>query len=117
MWEYWNGYAEDGTPGDCSMNHFAFGCVGEYLYRTILGIQAENPGFKRMKIKPDVTCGLSYAKGYFESIWGKVEVHWKKKEGGYTLDVAIPPNTTAEVEIGRHKGIYGCGTYHIETES
>lgn len=114
MWEYWNGYAEDGTPDEGSMNHFAFGCVGEYLYRNILGISYQEAGFGKVKIAPDFSCGLSYVKGSYDSIWGKIEVAWKRDENFIQLDVVLPPDVEAEIQINGKRYQYGCGKYSVK---
>lgn len=100
MWEAWNCYAEDGTPSADSMNHFAFGCVGEYLFRTILGIDKQEAGFRKVLIKPDLKSGLHYAKGHYDTIWGKVSVDWKITGNQASLNLILPPNVTAEVVFG-----------------
>lgn len=115
MWEYWNGYAEDGTPSDGSMNHFAFGCVGEYLYRTILGITPLTPGYQEVLIQPDTTCGLNFVEGSFETIWGTIEVSWKLDGKKVKLNLTVPPDVTAKVVLNDYIKTVGCGTYHIET--
>lgn len=100
MWESWNCYKEDGTPSADSMNHFAFGCVGEYLMRTILGIDALEAGFKKVKIQPDLSSGLSYTRGSYESIWGKIEVDWKIIGEKASIHVILPPNVSANIVLG-----------------
>lgn len=100
MWEAWDGIAEDGTPSRNSMNHFAFGCVGEYLFRTVLGIDQEGAGFEKVVIKPDFESGLRYAKGRFDSIWGPIDVAWELIGDLAHVSVALPPNVTGRVEIG-----------------
>lgn len=100
MWEAWNCYAEDGTPSRDSMNHFAFGCIGEYLFRTVLGIDKLVPGFKEVLIKPDFSVGLQRVTGSYDSIWGKIEVAWKIIGKQAKLRVILPPNVKARVEIG-----------------
>lgn len=92
IWETWEAVDLEGNPKDFSMNHFAFGCVGEYLFRHILGIQRMEPGWKKVRIAPDVNCGLEYAKGSYDSIWGKISVEWKKTENGVDLKVDLPPD-------------------------
>lgn len=114
MWEYWNGYAPDGTPSDCSMNHFAFGCVGEYLFHDILGIQGINPGRNLLEIAPDTDCGLAWAKGSYETIWGRCAVEWKKKEGYVELYLQLPPNVTAKVRADGQEKVLQCGTHRMK---
>lgn len=99
MWEAWNCYAEDGTPSADSMNHFAFGCVGEYLFRTILGIDKLAAGFKHVRIAPDFHSGFSYVQGAFYTIWGPVEVDWQILGNEKCLKVVLPPNVTAEIQL------------------
>ncbi len=114
MWEYWNGYAPDGTPSDCSMNHFAFGCVGEYLFHDILGIQSKDPGRGTLEIAPDIDCGLAWAKGSYETIWGNCRIEWKREEGHTILCLELPPNVTAKVRTGGQDKVLNCGTHRME---
>ncbi|HAL74420.1 MAG TPA: hypothetical protein DCM45_04910, partial [Clostridiales bacterium] len=37
VWENWDAIRQDGLIGNCSFNHYAFGCVGDFLYRRVLG--------------------------------------------------------------------------------
>ena len=50
MWESWNAIDEDGNRDGCSFNHYAFGCVGDWMYRNILGIRSQSPGYGRVEI-------------------------------------------------------------------
>lgn len=99
IWEVWDAYSENGVPKADSMNHFAFGCVGEYLFRTILGIDQRGVGFKNVIIKPDFTSGLRYADGQFDSIWGPIKVFWEIVADEVTLSVELPPNVSADINI------------------
>lgn len=120
MWEYWNGYAPDGTPEDGSMNHFAFGCVGEYLYRSILGIEGLEPGFSKVRIAPDFFCGLDEVSGSYDSVWGKISVHWKRVDQQINMEITLPPDVKAEVykiseiENGANINLLGAGKYKLE---
>lgn len=107
MWEAWDCYAEDGTPSADSMNHFAFGCIGEYLFRTILGIDKLEAGFQKVLIKPDLASGLQYAKGSYDSIWGSILVDWKLVGNQAYLALVLPPNVSADIEFGgqRFEGV------------
>lgn len=100
MWEAWDAYDLDGTPNEYSMNHYAFGCVGEYIFRTILGIDYKTEGFKHVLINPDFDCGLSRVSGSFDSVWGKISVNWERVGDNISLSVQLPPNVEADINIG-----------------
>lgn len=102
IWERWDGFVAGRgfqDPGMNSLNHWAFGAVGEWMYRTILGINPGSPGYKHIVIRPVSGGGLDWAKGRYDSIRGRIAVHWKRAPGLFLLDVTIPPNTTAEVYL------------------
>ena len=57
IWERWDGYVKGRgfqDPGMNSMNHWAFGAVGEWMWRDLAGINPddEQPGFKHFIIRP-----------------------------------------------------------------
>lgn len=100
IWERWDGYVKGrGFQYERlnSMNHYAIGAVGEWMYRNILGINSETPGFKHFIIKPILGGSLTWAKGSYHSIAGKIGVDWKVDASQFTLKVEIPVNTTATV--------------------
>lgn len=84
-----------------SFNHYAFGAVGEWMYENILGIQPDNnsPGFKRFILKPLPEGTLTWAKGSYHSISGKIEASWKKEGNQFEYRITIPANTTATVHM------------------
>ena len=92
LWESWDAIDEEGNPKDYSMNHFAFGCVAEYLFKYIAGIQATAPGFKKVRIEPDFSCGLREVNASYDSIMGRISVHWKLDGDKKILDVVLPPD-------------------------
>jgi len=102
MWERWDGWTpEKGfqTVDMNSFNHYAFGSVGEYLYGMIGGIQAETPGFKKIRIAPVMGNGIAWANVSYDSIYGKITSNWKLDQGKLSMTVVIPPNTTATIRI------------------
>ncbi len=102
MWERWNGWTPDKGFGDISMNsfnHYAFGAVGEYLYGGVGGIKAASAGYKTIIIKPAIAEGLTWAKTSFECVYGLIGCNWKRAAGGLTMDVTIPPNTSATIHV------------------
>lgn len=99
MWEKWNNIMPDGNKQQVSYNHYAFGCVGKFMYRHILGIQNMGVGYDKIRIRPEPDALLTYAKGHYKSIYGKIETEWEKKDGRFNLKVTIPCNTEAVIEL------------------
>ena len=104
IWERWDGYVKGRGFQDAGMNsfnHYAIGSVGEWMYRSILGINndKDNAGYKHFIIQPVPGGSLTHAKGYYHSIAGRIGVSWKKEKDSFSMDVEIPVNTTATVVI------------------
>jgi alpha-L-rhamnosidase len=92
LWETWA--ASDNTY---SKNHPMFGSVGEWFYRSLLGINASAPGFKKIIIKPQPAGDMKHAKGSYISPYGKIGSAWEITDGKFSLNAEIPVNTTAEI--------------------
>jgi alpha-L-rhamnosidase len=104
IWERWDGYVKGRgfqDKGMNSFNHYAIGAVGEWMYRVILGINQDDakPAYEHFVIRPYPGGGLTWARGSYNSIRGKIESNWKLEGGGLKLDVAIPANTSATVYV------------------
>jgi alpha-L-rhamnosidase len=105
IWEHWDGIKEDGSFWSRDMNsfnHYAYGAIGDWMYRTVAGIQTVEsaPGYKRIIIAPQPGEGLSWAEGSLQTLYGKVSSKWTKSEdGAFTLAVTVPANTTAEIRL------------------
>jgi alpha-L-rhamnosidase len=104
IWERWDGIKPDSTfetPTMNSFNHYAYGAIGDWMYREIAGIDtdAKNPGYKVIRIKPHIGKGLTFAKADLETYYGKVSSYWEMKEGKLEMRVNIPANTTAEIFV------------------
>ena len=104
MWEHWDCIKPDGSfwsPAMNSFNHYAYGSIGDWLYRDILGIAPDpsSPGFKNAIINPLPCEGFSEASGALMTLYGEICVSWKLADGRFTMDLAIPENTTATVML------------------
>jgi len=109
IWERWDGIKPDGTFEDASMNsynHYAYGAIGDWMYRVIAGIDTKTdaPGYKQIVIKPTLGGKLDFASADYETNYGKVSSHWKVAKDTTSLDVAIPANTSATVYIPAKNG-------------
>ena len=94
LWETWE-YPKSGP----SQNHPMFGSVDEWFYRSLLGINPAAPGFEKVLIKPQPAGDLTWAKGNYNSIRGKIESDWKIEGQQFILNVSIPANIKAEIWI------------------
>ena len=102
MWERWDAYTiEQGIhdPGMNSFNHYAYGAIAEWMYRVIAGIDALEPGYKRIALRPRPGGGYTHAKATFNSIMGKIVSSWRMTNEGITYEFTIPANTSALLSI------------------
>ncbi len=116
IWENWDSYTiENGfkDPGMNSFNHYAYGAVGEWMYRYMAGIEADEsqPGFQHFILQPtpDLRSGEDLPEGQtnitwvdctYDSIYGDVGSKWQTGEDGrMTLTVTVPTNTTATLYL------------------
>ncbi len=99
-WERWNG--DTGDPAMNSYNHYAFGSVVAWIYRSVAGIDtsSDQPGFHQIIIRPHPDKQMTAARGGYQSVYGPIGTDWQgTPEGPFTLRVSIPPNTTAKVYL------------------
>jgi len=89
----------------CSQNHPMFGSISEWYYKSLLGINSKAPGFTKFEIKPQPTGDLTYAKGHYDAITGRIISDWKIEGVHFYLSVSIPANTTATVYVPSLPGI------------
>ena len=104
IWERWDGQKPDGsfqTPGMNSFNHYAYGAIGDWMYRSIAGIDTDEDGagYKKIRIRPHPGGHLSFVNADLETVYGKISAHWKIQSAQFQLDVEFPVNTTATIYI------------------
>jgi alpha-L-rhamnosidase len=104
IWERWDGQKPDGTFQDVGMNsfnHYAYGAIGDWMYRVVAGLEIDEkaPGYKHILIEPHPGGGLTFAKTSVESMYGHAESGWKIAEGQITVKVTVPSNTTATMKL------------------
>ena len=90
----------DGSPRSSS-NHFMLGHIMEWFFADLAGIQYDPsvPGFKKIVIRPAIIGDLKWVKGRYDSIHGRIVSDWTREGGKLTMDITIPPNTTATVFV------------------
>ena len=102
IWERWNGIRPDSSFASATMNsfnHYAYGAIGDWMYRVAAGLDTytDGAGYKHIKIQPHVGGGLSNVAADLETYYGKLSSHWKVENGQTVYDIEIPANTTADI--------------------
>ena len=84
-----------------SQNHFMLGQINEWFYHDLAGIQGDpaGPGFKKVIIRPAAVGDLTWVRAAYNSVRGRVASEWKREGDRFSLNVTIPPNTTATIWI------------------
>jgi len=82
-----------------SFNHYAYGAIGDWMYRVSAGIETRDPGYKNLIIKPHVTKRMDMSKATFESNYGKIVSGWERKDGRLLFTVEIPANSSATIML------------------
>ena len=93
IWEDW--------AGTSSHDHPALGSVGAWFYQALAGICPDPaaPGFKKIVIKPAVVGDLTWVKGSYDSIHGRIVSNWRREGDQLSMDITIPANTTGTVFV------------------
>ncbi len=122
IWERWDSVRADGsfdTSGMNSLNHYSYGAVGDWLYRQVGGISPLLPGYKKIKIAPRLTKGMTEVEATLESPYGLVGCKWTCRQGKIRVEVEIPANTMAEVYLPEKEEVQflGSGIYAYEYET
>jgi alpha-L-rhamnosidase len=109
IWERWDGQKPDGTFQDASMNsfnHYAYGAVGDWMYRVMAGINIDPsaPGYKHALIEPLPGGGFTRVRASLETQYGRLGSAWELSDGMFALAVEVPPNAHATVRLPRAAG-------------
>lgn len=120
IWERWNSYMLDkgmGPRGMNSFNHYAYGCVCEWMWKTMAGISADPsmPGFKRIIMRPQPDRRLGHVDARFDSAAGPITSNWRYEGNIWIWEFTIPEGATALVTLPGTDTTaeYTPGTHHI----
>lgn len=124
IWEHWDSYTIDQgfvDSGMSSFNHYAYGSVGEWMYRHIGGIETteKDPGFAHpvLQPKPDTRADseipdgqkrITWAKSSLMTKYGRIVSNWHMDDG-FTYECEVPCQATVCIPI-----IDGCNKLYID---
>ena len=116
VWEHWDSMREDGTMWDTGMNsfnHYAYGCIADWMYGVMCGIKAceDAPGYREFTFEPKPDKRFNFAEMEYETRSGKIRAGWKRTEKGYEYHLTVPHGTKARVCIAGEKSVVEAGEY------
>lgn len=103
MWERWDGIRPDGRFGPVEMNsfnHYAYGAVGDWMFRRLGGLRIREAGYRKVLVAPLVTHpALDAASASLRTPFGVLSSRWQRTRLGLSLELAVPPGIEAELRL------------------
>jgi len=104
IWERWNSYTKDkgfGPVGMNSFNHYAYGAVLAWIYKTAAGIAPDvsAPGFKRIIMAPKPDRRLGFVRAEYKSAAGLIKSAWRFEGDVWKWEFTVPEGATALVTL------------------
>jgi alpha-L-rhamnosidase len=101
-WERWDAIRPDGTVrleagAMLSFNHYAYGAVANWLYRTVAGLAPAAPGYREIRFAPQPGGGLTSASATIQTPYGPASIAWSCQERTMRIDVVLPPGTSGRL--------------------
>jgi alpha-L-rhamnosidase len=120
IWERWDSMLPDGTVnsgGMTSFNHYALGAVADWLHRRVAGLESLEPGWRKIRFRPEPGGGLTWASATHMSPYGETSITWEIRESVLVVDISVPTGATGMVELpGTEPVLVSSGTHHFETQ-
>lgn len=104
IWERWDGIRTNGDFQAITMNsfnHYAYGAIGDWMYRVMVGldIDGDGIGYKKIRIRPHVGGTFTHASASYKTQYGTLSSGWKIENGKLVVNAEVPANTTATIYI------------------
>ena len=106
IWERYDSYTKENGFADATMNsfnHFNEGSVAQWMYENMLGIRVDLSQDDPIVIRPEIpkdNLKIDGVKGYYDSVYGRIALEWKKQGNGEVyICITIPRNVRAKVVL------------------
>lgn len=125
IWERWDAIGPNGEINDgelevlseehragqddhsmTSFNHYAYGAVADWIYQYVvgIGIDADQPGYRKFLVQPQPHSELDFAAGEIQSPYGTISCSWKRKPSGFQIALNIPFGVQAVLNLPLSQG-------------
>ena len=78
-----------------SLNHYAYGAIGEWMMRALCGIDMTKSGYGELLLHPRPIEGLSFVSGWLMTPAGRVQCDWRITGDEHQVSCQIPVGSTA----------------------
>lgn len=118
IWEHWDGIKPDGSmwsPKMNSFNHYAYGAIGEWMYKTLGGIDL-SPGRQSevpYRIAPRPGGGIEWCRTTYRAPEGDLSLYWELTDGELRLEIRVPANASAELLVGSTSEVLTAGEHSL----
>ena len=122
IWERWDGWTpEKGfqDKGMNSFNHYAYGAVGAWMYRTVAGLELDpnEPGYAHIIFRPRPGGSITWAEADLQPPLGLAAIRWDLDRDKLNVQVTIPPGARATflppTGYAAAESIYSTGTHRL----
>jgi alpha-L-rhamnosidase len=117
IWERWDGWTEERGFQDIrmnSLNHYALGAVGDFLYTQVAGLRCAGPGWTSATITPQPGAGLTWAEARYDSPQGEYAVKWEQVGDKLAVSVTVPVSCEATVQLPTGQRLsFGSGQHEV----
>ncbi|WP_194410370.1 alpha-L-rhamnosidase [Microbacterium cremeum] len=146
VWERWDAILPDGSihsgamdaapteggpeeTGMLSFNHYAYGAMIDWVYRTVAGLAPAEPGYRVVRVAPRPADGLDRAKASIDTPHGRLAIDWTLEGERLEAVLEVPFGCRAELDLPttadsrvtvdgtEHRGGLGHGTHRIVVTS
>lgn len=122
IWERWDCFSKEsgfgGPAWTISFNHYAYGSVLAWIYKTAAGIAADPsaPGFRNVLMRPIPDRRIGFVKASYRSAAGLITSHWWYEGEKWIWEFSVPVGSTASVILpGESAAVtYGSGSHRVE---
>jgi len=113
VWERWDAILPDGSihAGDMSagstdeggsmlsFNHYAYGAMIDWVYRTVAGLAPAAPGYRVTRVAPRPAAGMDHAAASIDTAYGTLSIDWRLSDGDFGATLVVPFGVTAELDL------------------
>jgi alpha-L-rhamnosidase len=121
--ERWDSIRADGSytqDAGNSLNQYALGCIGEWLYGAVGGLRPAAPGWRVVRIDPRPGPQIDSARIRVGTVAGDVSCEWRREGGGLRVRATLPPGVLGVAGAPGREVRLGAGSHEVslpDTES